>query len=126
MTLTTFGIYFLIGAALSLRFKVLILPPAIGLTVVGTAGVGIAHGDRIRTVILTIALLAVAMQIGYLFGLVARAIAASPGVSERKAVMVERLDFGSDPTNARRAGNLGVHSSSCGSSGSPLSGAPPA
>jgi hypothetical protein len=31
------------------------------------------------------------MQIGYLFGLVARAIAASPGVSERKAVMVERL-----------------------------------
>jgi hypothetical protein len=91
MTLTTFGIVFLIGAALSLRFKVLILPPAIGLTVVGTAGVGIAHGDRIGTVILTIALVAVAMQIGYLFGLVARAIAASPGVSERKAVMVERL-----------------------------------
>ena len=65
--------------------------PAIGLAMVGTAAVGIAHGDSVGAVMLTIALVAVALQIGYLFGLVMRAIIVSLGVPERKAVMVEKL-----------------------------------
>jgi hypothetical protein len=65
MALTTLGIVFLIGATLSLRFKFLILLPAIGLVVLGTVGVGIAHGDRVGTVILTIVLATAALQIGY-------------------------------------------------------------
>jgi hypothetical protein len=80
MTLTTFGIVFLVGATLSVRFKILILLPAIGLAVVGTAVVGIAHGDRVGAVMLTIALTATALQVGYLFGLVTRAVIASLGV----------------------------------------------
>ena len=90
MALTTIGIFFLIGATLSVRFNVVILFPAIGLAVVGTA-VGIAHGDSVGAVMLTIALIAVALQVGYLFGLVPRAVIASLGVPERKPVMVGKL-----------------------------------
>ena len=90
MALTILAV-FLIGGTLSLRFRVLILFPAIGLAVVGTAVFGIAHGDSIGTVMLTIALVATALQIGYLFGLVTRAVIASLGVPERKSLMVERL-----------------------------------
>jgi hypothetical protein len=91
MALTTIGNFFLIGAALSVRFKFLILLPAIGFAMVGTAAVGIAHGDSIGTVMLMIAFSAVAFQVGYLFGLVPRAVIASLGVPERKAVMVAKL-----------------------------------
>ena len=90
MALTTIGIFFLIGAALSVRFKFLILLPAIGFAMVGTAAVGIAHGDSIGTVMLTIALVATALQIGYLFGVVARGAIASLRVPERKTVAVGR------------------------------------
>ena len=90
MAPTTFAILFLIGATLSVRFNVVILFPAIGLAVVGTA-VGIAQGDSVGAVMLTIALIAVALQVGYLLGLITRAATASLGVPERKAVMVEKL-----------------------------------
>jgi hypothetical protein len=90
MAPTTFAILFLIGATLSVRFNVVILFPAIGLAVVGTA-VGIAHGDSVGAVMLTIALIAVALQVGYLFGLVPRAVIASLGVPERKSLIVEKL-----------------------------------
>jgi hypothetical protein len=91
MALTTLGVVFLVGATLSVRFKVLILLPAIGLAVVGTAVVGIAHGDHVGAVMLTIAFTAAALQVGYLFGLVTRAVIASLGVPEHNAVMVEKL-----------------------------------
>ena len=91
MALTTFGIFFLTGAALSVRFRVLILFPAIGLAVIGTAAVGNGHGDQVGAVMLTIALTAAALQVGYLFGLIARAVIASFGVPERKAGMVQKL-----------------------------------
>ena len=91
MALTTIGIFFLIGATLSVRFKFLILFPAIGLATVGTAAVGIAHGDSVGAVMLTIALIAVALQVGYLLGLITRAATASLGVPERKPVMVGKL-----------------------------------
>ena len=91
MALTTFGIFCLIGATLSVRFKFLILFPAIGLAMVGTAAVGIAHGDSIGSVMLTIAFIAAALQVGYLIGLVTRAVIASLGAPERNAVMVEKL-----------------------------------
>ena len=93
MALTTFGIVFLIGATLSLRFKFLILLPAIGLAVIGTGSVGIAHGDSVGAVMLTIALTATALQVGYVFGLVTSAVIASLGVPERNPVMVEKLDI---------------------------------
>jgi hypothetical protein len=75
MALVTFC--FLIGAILSVRFNVLILVAAIGLAVVGTGTVGIAEGNRVAAVLLTVVLVATALQIGYLFGLITRAATAS-------------------------------------------------
>jgi hypothetical protein len=91
MALTTFGIVFLIGATLSVRFKVLSLFPAFGLAVVGTAVIGIVHGDDVGAAMVTIALVAAVLQIGYLSGLVTRTVIASFGMPERKAVMVGKL-----------------------------------
>jgi predicted pyridoxine 5'-phosphate oxidase superfamily flavin-nucleotide-binding protein len=71
MALVTFG--FLIGV----RFDVLMLIVAIGLAVVGTSTVGIAQGNRVEATLLTVALVATALQIGYLFGLITRAATAS-------------------------------------------------
>jgi hypothetical protein len=91
MALTTFGIFFLIGATFGVRSNVLILFLAIGLVVVGTAGVGIAHGDHVGAVTLTIALVAAALQIGYLSALVAGAVISSLGVLERKSRVIEKF-----------------------------------
>jgi hypothetical protein len=80
MALTTLGIVFVVGATLGVRFEVPILFPAICLAVVSTAVVGIAHGDSVGAVMLTTALVATAVQIGYLFGVVTREVTASLGV----------------------------------------------
>jgi hypothetical protein len=96
MALTTFVIVFLIGATLSVRFKALILVLAIGLAMVGVALAGIAHGDHAGAVMLTIALIAAALQMGYVVGLFTRAAILSLGMPNRKAL---------------RAGAAGVNSS---------------
>jgi hypothetical protein len=74
MSIATFGIVALIGAALGFRFTVLILVPAIGFAVLGVAGIGIVRGDQGNEVIITMILIAAVLQIGYLLGAVARAI----------------------------------------------------
>jgi hypothetical protein len=79
MALTIIG--FLIGAALALRFNVLILVPAIGLALIGTTAVGIAHGDPMGSVVLTMVLIGTTLQVGYLAGIVARAVVTSIDVS---------------------------------------------
>jgi hypothetical protein len=68
MTLTIAGIAILIGAALGVRFNVFILFPAIGLALLATLVAAIGHGDRIGSVVVTMALAASALQIGYLAG----------------------------------------------------------
>jgi hypothetical protein len=73
-------ICFLIGAALGMRFKVLIVIPVIGLALLGTAAVGIAHGDPIGSVVLTMVLIATTLQLGYLAGVVSRHVLVSIGM----------------------------------------------
>src|ERR1700676_381032 len=79
MALTIIG--FLFGAALALSFNVLILFPAIGLALLGATAVGIAHGDPMGSVVLTMVLIGTTLQFGYLAGTVARAVVASIGAS---------------------------------------------
>jgi hypothetical protein len=86
MTFTTFGVIFLIGVVLGLRFKVLILVPAIFVVTGYVVGVGIAHGDRAATLILMVALVATALQCGYLFGVLVHAVIASVMERARKPV----------------------------------------
>jgi uncharacterized protein DUF2171 len=78
MALTIIG--FLIGAALGTRFDVLIVIPSIGLALLGTAAVGIAHGDPIGSMVLTMVLIGTTLQLGYLVGVVLRPVLASIGI----------------------------------------------
>jgi hypothetical protein len=63
-------ICFLIGAALGMRFKILIVIPVIGLALLGTAAVGIANGSPIGSTMLIMVLVATTLQLGYLAGVV--------------------------------------------------------
>jgi hypothetical protein len=85
---------FLAGAALALRFNVLILFPTIGLALLGEAAVGIANRDRIASVVLTMILLAFALQIGFLALIAARALVPSKRVSNADVPMT--LSFAPD------------------------------
>jgi hypothetical protein len=91
MAFTDFGIVFLVGVALGLRFKFMILFPAISFAVIGVVVVGIANGNHIGPVVLTIVLVSVALQIGYFFGLLARGAIASLGTRERNPAVVGKF-----------------------------------
>jgi hypothetical protein len=69
MTTTIFGIVFLIGAALGLRFRVWVLIPFTGLAIVGTTVVEISRGESIGFMLLTIGLIVTILEIGYFVGL---------------------------------------------------------
>jgi hypothetical protein len=80
LPLTIFG--FLCGAALGMRFKVLVLVPAI--FVGGILAAGSTVGQTLGTTFLAMVAVATALQVGYLFGSVVRhALAASRSSAER-------------------------------------------
>jgi hypothetical protein len=81
MSLTTFGIVFIIGLAVSLRFTMLVLFPA---TILATIGIA-ALGDSIKGVMLTMVLVPMALQVGYLVGVAFFATLASSGMTRRAA-----------------------------------------
>ena len=59
---------FLIGAALGMRFKVLVLVPALGLLLCGTLAVASTGASNFSTCFIAVALAAASLQIGYLCG----------------------------------------------------------
>jgi hypothetical protein len=61
---------FLIGAVLGHRFKVLVLVPTIVVGAAVAIGFGIARGDDVWLIGLTVTLVSVCLQIGYLCGAV--------------------------------------------------------
>jgi hypothetical protein len=68
----------MIGIVLGLRFfNVFVLFPAFGLALLGTAAVGIGRGERLGSMILTIVFVGSALQIGYVAGILTRALWAS-------------------------------------------------
>jgi hypothetical protein len=76
MVLLVVGV--MIGFVLGLRFfNVFVLFPAFGLALLGTAAVGIGRGERLGSMILTIVFVGSALQIGYLVGILTRALWAS-------------------------------------------------
>jgi hypothetical protein len=66
-------IYILAGAALGLRFKVLILAPAVTLTMLFAAIIGITRGDTFWAIAIEMILYVTAIQVGYLAGILIRA-----------------------------------------------------
>jgi hypothetical protein len=77
MTLELATISMLAGIALGLRYKVFVLVPAVGLTIMFAAMSGIAHGDRLWSILLAMTILGAAVQFGYLAGIVIRAAVGS-------------------------------------------------
>ena len=64
MTLVISSLF--VGAVLALRFKIMILLPAIIVTAVLVIARGVFHGDNLWWAILMAALAAICLQIGYL------------------------------------------------------------
>ena len=62
----------LFGVALGLRFKVLVLFPAILMSLVLNAGIAAAQGNDLWATLLAIALSAIGIQVGFLGGISAR------------------------------------------------------
>jgi hypothetical protein len=60
---------FLTGALLGMRFKVLVLIPAIGLAVIAVLWIGILRGDNASIVFIWAMLAGSCLQIGYLCGI---------------------------------------------------------
>jgi hypothetical protein len=60
------------GILLGLRFKTLVLCPAIIVAAIAMAGIGIASGNPIRSIAFDIGLVAVALQTGYAVGCIIR------------------------------------------------------
>jgi len=63
---------FLLGAVLGMRFKVFILIPAIGFTLLAVLLVGAARGDSVSGMLIAAVLASSCLQIGYMFGIIAR------------------------------------------------------
>jgi hypothetical protein len=61
------------GIALGLRYKVMILIPAVALLMMFATIVGIARGDHFWSIIWAVAILGTAIQLGYLAGISIRA-----------------------------------------------------
>jgi hypothetical protein len=72
-TVMTTSISALIGAALGLRYNVFILIPTIILAGVGAVVIEVARGVQAGSVALAIALIVIALQIGYLVGSITKA-----------------------------------------------------
>jgi predicted Na+-dependent transporter len=58
-----------VGIALGLRFKVLVLVPAIALAVIFALIVGVARGDSFWSIVLVMVIVGTAIQLGYLVGI---------------------------------------------------------
>ncbi len=88
---------FLAGAALGLRFKVMILVPALISTALFGTIVGLTRGDEFWSIAIAMILLGTAIQVGYLAGILFRAKIASvraqriraklPSVRERRTAV---------------------------------------
>jgi len=63
---------FLLGAVLGMRFKVLILIPAIAFALIAILVGGVARGDSVSAILVAVVLASICLQIGYLSGIATR------------------------------------------------------
>jgi hypothetical protein len=90
----------LMGAMLGLRLKVLILVPAVTLTMLGAAVIGVARADPFWSVLVAMILFGTAVQFGYLAGLLTYAGIVSVRASGRRAVTTRKLGVSSPPSTS--------------------------
>jgi hypothetical protein len=78
----------LVGVVLGMRMRVFILYPVIAAVAVVVVAFGIADGDTAWSMVLTIIVAAVVLQLGYLFGLFARVVVAAARTPDRRSAAV--------------------------------------
>jgi hypothetical protein len=100
------------GAALGLRYRVLILVPAVMFAMIFGVAVGVAHADSLWSVVLMTVMLGVAVQIGIVAGIALRAVV------ERALVSLNR---GRGPELSCSLGSVWPHNAQL--NGLPLPGA---
>jgi hypothetical protein len=82
---------FLLGAVLGMRFKVLILIPAIAFALIAILVGGVARADSVSAILIAIVLTSIGLQIGYLSGIATRySIALARAERLRKASVQAR------------------------------------
>jgi hypothetical protein len=67
----------LAGITLGLRYKVLVLVPAVTVAMLFAMIIGVAHADRFWSIVLAMVILGTAVQFGYVAGIVMRAAISS-------------------------------------------------
>jgi hypothetical protein len=77
MTLGLAVISVLAGIALGLRYKVVVLVPAVTLAMVCAMIIGVARADHFWSIVLAMVILGTALQFGYLVGIAIRAVVGS-------------------------------------------------
>jgi hypothetical protein len=77
MTLEMATIGLLAGIALGLRYKVLILVPAVSLAMISAIIIGVGRTDHFWSIVLVMVILGTAVQLGYLAGIAIRAAVGS-------------------------------------------------
>jgi hypothetical protein len=80
----------LLGAVLGLRFKVLVLLPAIAIGAVSLAAVAVLHGNAVPMTAFAMMAWALALQFGFLTGLFSRfilAVSRSPRLAPDRALL---------------------------------------
>jgi hypothetical protein len=87
----TFGVCAAIGTMLGLRFKVIILVPFIVLVMVGTAAVEVAPGENLWSIVGAMIVSVIALQIGYLIGVVAYASLGSVSARVHRQITTEKF-----------------------------------
>src|SRR5258707_14834069 len=106
----TMTLCFLAGIALGLRYKVLILVPAVTLAMIFATIIGVARADHFWSIVLAMVVLGTAVQFGYLAGIAIRAAVGSviplphAQVAQRRAPQEARGAISQAPTRPNASG----------------------
>jgi len=85
-----FTLSILTGAVLGMRLRVLILVPAISFLVFGIAGIGTIRGDAFTSIVSTMLLAAICIQMGYIGGSLSRFAMAATRLPSRREATTQR------------------------------------
>lgn len=77
MHLAVAGIAAFVGILIGLRFPVVLLVVTVAGAVIGAATIGLALGNDVKSIAMTVLYVGTALQIGYLLGMIGRIAAVS-------------------------------------------------
>ena len=100
-----------VGIVLGLRYKVLVLVPAVLFAMISAIAVGVGRADSFWSIVLTTVALVIAVQLGYLAGIVIQAAIAanSPTAEGRRQVRLRNWICPAASLARGRLGDVGIY-----------------